>query len=149
MAGVKGRSGGANGGPQYSPTNVSATGGAGQSGTQPARYMSGLAYGQGQAQMQQQTAAPMAGNPTPVATNTQAPSLPMVTPLTEPSSTPNRPITHGMPFGPGAGSEVISTPAQIPQDRNPSVDIIKALYQQDPRNEDLRYIIESLPQASA
>jgi hypothetical protein len=54
-----------------------------------------------------------------------------------------------MPFGPGAGPEVISTPTQIPQDRNPSVDIIKALYQQDPRNEDLRYIIESLPQASA
>ena len=47
MAGVKGRSGGANGGPQYNPANVSATGGAGQSGTQPARYISGLAYGQG------------------------------------------------------------------------------------------------------
>ena len=33
MAGVKGRSGGANGGPQYNPANVSATGGAGQNVT--------------------------------------------------------------------------------------------------------------------
>jgi hypothetical protein len=135
--------------PQNNPANISATGGAGQSGRQPARYMSGLPYGQGQAQMQQQTAAPMAGNPASMTTGSQGLNLPMIKPLTEPSDTPNRPITHGMPFGPGAGSEVINTPAQIPQDRNPSVDIIKALYQQDPRNEDLRYIIESLPQASA
>jgi hypothetical protein len=134
---------------QNNPANVSATGGAGQSGTQPARYMSGLPYGQGQAQMQQQTAAPMAGSSTPTTTSSQRPTPPSIKTLTEPSETLNRPITHGMPFGPGAGPEVINTPAQIPQDRNPSVDIIKALYQQDPRNEDLRYIIESLPQASA
>ena len=43
MAGVKGRSGGANGGPQYNPANVSATGGAGQSGN-----YTGFAYGQNQ-----------------------------------------------------------------------------------------------------
>ena len=41
--------------PQNNPANVSGTGGAGQSGTQPARYISGLNYGQGQETMQQQT----------------------------------------------------------------------------------------------
>ena len=46
--------------PQNNPANVSATGGAGQSGTQGAKYYSGLPYGQGQAMMAQQQAAPMA-----------------------------------------------------------------------------------------
>ncbi len=39
--------------PQNNPANVSATGGNGQSGTQSAKYYSGMGYGQGQAMMQQ------------------------------------------------------------------------------------------------
>ena len=67
--------GGANGGPQYNPANISGTGGAGQSGTQPARYISGLNYGQGQETMQQQMAAPMAG-PNKTSSRGSSPSLP-------------------------------------------------------------------------
>ena len=51
--------------PQNNPANVSGTGGAGQSGTQPARYISGLNYGQGQETMQQQMAAPMQPSSSP------------------------------------------------------------------------------------
>jgi hypothetical protein len=132
--------------PQNNPANISATGGAGQSGTQPARYMSGLAYGQGQAQMAQQTAAPMAGNPVaaaaPMAT---APQLPQVIGLDAPTQYPDRPGTYGVNAGPGAGSEVLSLPAMVPQQQpDSSARLIQALYLQDPSNEDVRRMLEYL-----
>ena len=71
MTGQPGRSGGANGGPQYDPANVNPLGGNGQSG-QAKQYISGLPYGQGQATMQQQSGAPMAKASVPSA---QAPDL--------------------------------------------------------------------------
>ena len=97
--------------PQNNPANVSATGGAGQSGTQAARYIPGLPYGQGQTTMAQQQSAPMAG-PTPTPTNMSGGMLPSVTPLTAPTERPNEPVTHGMDFGPGAGSEVLNLPRE-------------------------------------
>ena len=97
--------------PQNNPANISATGGAGQSGTQAARYIPGLPYGQGQTTMAQQQSAPMAG-PTPTSTNMSGGMLPAVTPLTAPTERPNEPITHGMDFGPGAGSEVLNLPRE-------------------------------------
>jgi hypothetical protein len=102
--------------PQNNPANVSGIGGAGQSGTQAPRYISGMAYGQGQATMQQQESAPMAG-PTPT---TQAaapmamPSLPQLTPLTSPTERPDEPITAGMDFGAGPGSEALNLPRERP-----------------------------------
>lgn len=95
--------------PQNNPANISATGGNGQSGkgTQAARYIPGLPYGQGQATMAQQNAAPMAG---PAAT----PSLPTVTPLTAPTERPQEPVTAGMDFGAGPGSEVLNLPQERP-----------------------------------
>jgi hypothetical protein len=93
--------------PQNNPANVSGTGGAGQSGTQPARYISGLPYGQGQETMTQQMSAPMAGSPT-------GPMLPAITALTAPTERPNEPMTHGMDFGPGAGSEALNLPTEKP-----------------------------------
>jgi hypothetical protein len=107
MAGNKNSGGMRPTAPQNNPANVSGTGGAGQSGTQAAKYIPGLPYGQGQETMQQQMSAPMAG-PTPV------PSLPSVTPLTAPTERPNEPLTHGMDFGPGAGSEALNLPQERP-----------------------------------
>jgi hypothetical protein len=102
MAGVKGRSGGANGGPQYSPANVSATGGNGQRGD-----YKGFGYGQNKALNEQRTAAPITpqqtpapGPMTPMATQDR--SLPPVPGITEPSMRPNEPITEGVD-GPSAG----------------------------------------------
>jgi hypothetical protein len=107
MAGNKNSGGFRPTAPQNNPANVSGTGGAGQSGTQAAKYIPGMAYGEGQATMQQQMAAPMAG-PTAV------PSLPTVTPLFAPTERPNEPMTTGMDFGPGAGSEVLNLPVERP-----------------------------------
>lgn len=91
--------------PQNNPANVSGTGGAGQAGTQPARYISGMAYGEGQATMQQQTSAPMAGAPS-------MPSMPATTPLFAPTERPNEPVTAGMDFGAGPGSEALNLPRE-------------------------------------
>jgi hypothetical protein len=129
--------------PQNNPANISATGGAGQSGTQPARYMSGLAYGQGQAQMTQQTSAPMAGNP--VAATPAAPQGPSILGLNEPTTRPNTPVTTGIDEGPGAGSEALTLPAMVPQAQpDSSARLIQALYLQDPSNEDVRRMLEYL-----
>lgn len=105
MAGNKNSGGFRPTAPQNNPANVSATGGAGQSGTQGAKYISGLPYGEGQATMQQQMSAPMAG---PTAT----PGLPSVTPLTAPTERPNEPLTAGMDFGAGPGSEALNLPRE-------------------------------------
>lgn len=107
MAGNKNSGGFRPTAPQNNPANVSATGGAGQSGTQPARYIAGLPYGEGQATMQQQMSAPMAGPNAPT-----APMLPSITPLTAPTERPAEPLTAGMDFGAGPGSEVLNLPRE-------------------------------------
>ena len=140
----------------YRPTapqnnsGVSATGGAGSKDGVPNINYTGMAYGQNKATNDQMKSAKMGSNipaaPTPnvSAALPNAPQLPPLTNLFAPTANPEEPITHGMSFGPGANS--VPLPASIPTDRNPSMDIIKALYAQDPRNEDLRYIIESAGQ---
>lgn len=101
--------------PQNNPANVSATGGAGQSGTQGAKYYSGLPYGQGQATMAQQQAAPMAaGRPMP--TMNPIDSLPTATPLSEPSTMPGVPVTDGAAIGAGAGIEALTLPKEQDND---------------------------------
>ena len=107
MAGNKNSGGFRPTAPQNNPANVSATGGAGQAGTQGAKYIPGLPYGEGQATMQQQMSAPMAGP-------TAAPALPAVTPLTAPTERPTEPLTAGMDFGAGPGSEALN----LPRDRS-------------------------------
>jgi hypothetical protein len=123
--------------PQNNPANISATGGAGQSGTQPARYMSGLAYGQGQAQLKQQTDAPMAGNPVAL-TQSNVPQFEPIIPLTAPTERPDVPITNNL-------DQELALPAMVPQQQiDNSARLIQALYLQDPSNEDVRRMLEYL-----
>lgn len=129
--------------PQNNPMNISATGGNGQSGTQPARYMSGLAYGQGQAQMEQQTSAPMAGNPVASAAPAPQPQLPKLMGLMQPSTDTTNPITYGADSGPGPGSEILLLPSTAPgMNLDSSTQIVRVLYQMDPNNADLRRMME-------
>lgn len=72
--------------------------------TQPAKYISGLPYGEGQATYDQQTAAPMASNK-PMQPTLQ---LPEPTPLMAPTERPEEPVTSGINVGPGPGSEVMA-----------------------------------------
>lgn len=92
--------------------------------TQPARYMSGLPYGEGQQNYDNQVAAPMAGNPIP--------QMEMPTPLMAPTARPNEPITSGVNIGAGPGSEA------KPMLPNPSYtiqDVIRNLIPYDPSGE--------------
>ena len=66
---------------------------------QPAQYMSGLPYGQGQQNMSNQQAATLAGNPFPEM------EMPTLTPITR---RPNEPGTTGIDMGAGAGSRVLN-----------------------------------------
>ena len=100
--------------------------------TQPATYISGLPYGQGQETYSNQVAAPMAGNPVP--------QMEMPTPLMAPTARPNEPITTGVDIGDGAGSEV------KPKLPNPSYtiqDVIRNLIPYDPSG-DAELIYRSL-----
>ena len=63
---------------------------------QPARYISGLPQGQGQATYNTQTQAPMYA----------APESEIVG-ITAGTQNPNQPITAGVDFGPGPGSEAL------------------------------------------
>lgn len=109
--------------PQNNPANVNPLGGDGQSGraTQPARYISGLPYGEGQATMEQQTGAPMAGR-------AEVGPIEMPVPLMAPSARPDEPITAGIDFGPGPGSEAVMTPNRTPS----LMETIRSLIQYDP-----------------
>ena len=92
--------------------------------TQPATYMAGLPYGQGQQNYDNQVAAPMAGNPVP--------QMEMPTPLLAPSARPSEPITTGVDIGPGAGSEV---KPRLPNSSYTIQEVIRNLIQYDPSGE--------------
>lgn len=126
---------------QNNPANVSGVGGAGQSGIADLNY-TGLPYGQNQEVNQTR----VTGNAAIESTNATKtfPTLPEIKRITDPSETPERSITYGMPFGDDAGREVNPLPVKIPYEGDPSVDVIRALYAQNPRNEDLRYIVETI-----
>jgi hypothetical protein len=89
-------------------TGVSATGGAGSKNGQPNRYISGGKYGEGKALMEQQQGAMMSAGPAPVQSGMA--SMPAGKPigtLLDPSTNPSEPITAGVDFGPGPGSEAL------------------------------------------
>jgi hypothetical protein len=69
-------------------------------------------YGERQASMQQQSAAPMAGSQAPNKMNIAVPQQQPIVPLTAPTQRPDEPITAGSPFGPGVGPEALVTRAQ-------------------------------------
>jgi hypothetical protein len=94
--------------------NISARGGNGQSGTQAARYVSGLPYGEGQELMQTQQSAPLAAAPgieqsrTPMASASAAASL---IPMNAPTQRPDEAITFGADAGVGPGLGSLGLPS--------------------------------------
>ena len=132
MAGKPGRSGGANGGPQYNPANVKPLGGNGQSGKMSLNY-TGMPYGQNQATNQQRirgNEAVAAANPQPLfnagsARMGEEASLAALTPITAETTLPNQPITEGVPVGDGANS-IPGLP--MGQTEDPDIDMIRNYY---------------------
>jgi len=104
--------------PQNNPANVSANGGNGQSG-QPKPGYTGFAYGQNGALDAQAGAAKMQG--APAASSAPRPSVSSLMDMaalheSNPSGTP---ITDGVDFGPGRGSDA------LPKNLNPDRRVIE------------------------
>lgn len=114
---------------------VSATGGNGSADGVPNIAYTGMGYGQNKAVNDQMDAGVPMGQET-----TAAPALPQVTPITAPSETPERGISYGMPFGPGPDS--IPLPQGMMAQQDPAEQLVRALYQQNPSNPDLGYMVE-------
>lgn len=95
-------------------------GGATEGMTQPQQRYSGMAYGENKSVNDQQSGAPLAGNPMPLAD---------LMPLDAPTARPNEPVTTGINFGEGAGAEAMRG---LPQRAPSLVDTIKHLTQFDP-----------------
>jgi hypothetical protein len=123
---------------------VSATGGNGSADGVPNINYTGFAYGQNQAINQAANSGLPMGQQSAIPAGAANINLPEITPITAPSENPDRPITYGMPFGDGAGPEVNPLPVGLAQSQDPSHQIIRAMYQQNPRNEDLRYLVETM-----
>jgi hypothetical protein len=79
--------------------------------SQPARYISGLPQGQGQATYDQQTAAPMAATPQVEAMGIGALDI---TPINAASKRPDENILTGASFVPGTDSALLNLPYQQP-----------------------------------
>lgn len=126
--------------PQNNPSNVNGLGGNGQSGAS-ANY-TGFAYGMNKAVNEQRQAAPI--KPTDNARVVQAaPQEPDLIPLDAPTQRPNQPVTAGSALGPGGGEEILGLPPISPvQEFDSGINAIRALYIQDPNNQDLKRILE-------
>ena len=93
--------------PQNNPANVSGTGGAGQSGN-----YTGFAYGENQAVNQQRVEGNQAvasTQPAPAAGGTpyEGMNMPKLGTLFDPTENPMEPISAGVDFGRGPGSEAL------------------------------------------
>ena len=130
--------------PQNNPMNINPMGGNGQSGMN--TDYTGFAYGQNKAVNEQRAAAPLAGSTaaaTPMAEARQAVMSPLV-PLDAPTQRPEEPVTAGVDAGAGPGSEVLNLPQGVGlgQSVDSGIQAIRAMYLNDPRNQDLRRILE-------
>lgn len=94
--------------PQNNPANVSGTGGAGQSGN-----YTGFAYGQNQQvnnqriEGNQAVSSVKASTPAPEGPAYGGMNFPQLGTLMDPTARPEEPITAGVDFGPGPGSEAL------------------------------------------
>jgi hypothetical protein len=125
---------------QNNPANINGLGGNGQSGMN--TDYTGFAYGMNKAINEQRQAAPIkSDNARVVPAN--APQLPGVIPLDAPTQRPDQPVTAGGALGPGGGEEILGLPAMSPvMEFDSGINAIRALYLQDPNNQDLRRLLE-------
>lgn len=124
--------GGANGGPQYNPANISATGGAGGVGKQAPKYIPGMKSlgSTGVETMAQQGGATMAGNPVPAMPAPQGGGDPMASIMSglvplDAESQDDLPISDGVDTGRGRGSSALPPRLTAPINQDQNVALIK------------------------
>jgi hypothetical protein len=121
--------GGANGGPQYNPANISATGGAGGKGTQAPKYIPGMKSlgSTGVETMAQQGGAALAGNPVPPVQTPTNPMESMMSGITalDAESMDDLPISDGVDTGRGRGSSALPARLTSPINQDENIALIK------------------------
>lgn len=100
---------------QTSGSKISATGGAGVSGKQGPKAYTGMPYGENKALTEQQQGASMAATPEP--TSAPADIFSGVRTLMDETNRPGEPVSAGVDFGAGPGTEVL--PPSLGQDQRP------------------------------
>lgn len=133
--------GGANGGPQYNPMNINPMGGDGQSGN---IDYTGFNYRANKEVNEQRKAFPLKSKSTGAKIVVATPDVgsPVIG-IDEPSRYPTRPVTSGSARGDGAGEEALGLPAMSPVfEFDSGINAVRALYLQDPNNQDLKRILE-------
>lgn len=99
----------------------------GYTGTQPVQQITGGGYGEMSALNQIQAGAAMS------ASGEMQQMVPMPTrQLASPSIYPDRPVTYGSDFGPGAGSEVLPTPPVGQDETATTIRALATVYPNDP-----------------
>jgi hypothetical protein len=92
--------------------------------------ITGMGYGENKDLNEIQAMAPMSAAPSaPMAMPTMSAPMPQPTPLTAPTERPTEPVTAGLPFGPGQGSEALIMPnlGMSEDDRQRSLVILQLL----------------------
>ncbi len=133
--------------PQNNPMNINPMGGNGQSGMN--TDYTGFAYGQNKAVNEQRKAVPIKSPEATKAMNEAATlvQLPII-PLNAPTRYPNMPDTAGANAGDGPDESILNLPQGIGMGPNvdSGIQAIRAMYLRDPRNQDLRRILELVDQ---
>jgi len=125
--------------PQNNPANVNGLGGNGQSGN---IDYTGFGYGMNKAINEQREAAPIKSDNARVVP-AAAQQLPPIVPLDAPTQRPDQPVTAGGALGPGGGEDILGLPPISPvMEFDSGINTIRALYLQDPNNQDLKRMLE-------
>jgi len=133
--------------PQNNPMNINPMGGDGQSGMN--TDYTGFAYGQNKAVNEQRKAAPIsAPAPTSGRAEAAAATFQPLTTLDMPTQYPNMPDTAGANAGAGPDESVLMLPQGVGMGPNvdSGIQAVRAMYLRDPRNQDLRRILEIVDQ---
>jgi hypothetical protein len=96
---------------------------------QPMQEVTGMGYGENQELNEIQASAPLSAAPSvPTSAPMMAPQ-PLPTPLTAATERPMEPVTAGLPFGPGMGSEALTLPpvGLSEEDRQRSLVVLQLL----------------------
>jgi hypothetical protein len=96
--------------------------------------VTGMGYGENKELNEVQSMAPLAAasaTPTAPAAPIQMPSAELPTPLSAPTQRPQEPVTTGLPFGAGAGTEMLSFPQKTmdENDRQRALAVLNILNQ--------------------
>jgi hypothetical protein len=133
--------------PQNNPANINPMGGNGQSGMN--TDYTGFAYGQNKAVNEQRKAAPItAPAPTSATAETRRLIQQPLIPLNAPTQYPDMPDTAGANAGDGPDESILNLPQGIGTGQNvdSGIQAVRAMYLRDPRNQDLRRILEIVDQ---